>query len=207
MRPNWLAHVWPRTTRTVSHKQKPFLCRNPPALTPSSRASSASPLVALGPHSSEDTRPGSAAGPAPCSIRSSNTKCVSLCTNRQGDAELEHRQRWERVSLGSAAVESCNSANIIDQSSADLKDRGPLKSWTLFVRNTLNELSRPYEPLKLLPFLRCAFTFHFREQDFDRLRAHRIIDRILLDWHSRFDSETLRANRGTQFFLRDNGCF
>ncbi len=60
------------------------------------------------------------------------------------------------------------------------------------MRNTLNELSRPYEPLKLLPFLKCAFTFHFREQEFDRLRGHRIIDRILLDWHSRFDSETLR---------------
>ena len=81
---------------------------------------------------------------------------------------------------------------IIDQSSAASTDRGPLKSWTLFVRNTLNLFSKPYEPLKLLPFLKCAFTFHFREQDFDRLRAHRIIDRILLDWHSRFDSETLR---------------
>lgn len=27
---------------------------------------------------------------------------------------------------------------IIDQSSAASTDRGPLKSWTLFVRNTLN---------------------------------------------------------------------
>jgi len=82
--------------------------------------------------------------------------------------------------------------NIIDQSSAASTDRFPLKSWTIFVRNTLNEQSRPYEPLKLLPFLRCAVTFHLREQEFDRLRAHRIIDRIFLDWHARFDSETLR---------------
>ncbi len=99
---------------------------------------------------------------------------------------------WLSLSTSAWGDDFEDLVNIIDQSSADLKDRGPLKSWTLFVRNTLNELSRPYEPLKLLPFLRCAFTFHFREQDFDRLRAHRIIDRILLDWHSRFDSETLR---------------
>ncbi len=97
---------------------------------------------------------------------------------------------WLGLSTAALGDDFDDLLDLIDQSSSGFN--GSLKSWTLFVRNTLNEQSRPYEPLKLLPFLKCAFTFHYSDNYLDRLRAHRIIDRILLDWHSRFDSETLR---------------